>query len=373
MRILLLNYRDLAHPMAGGAEVHLHHIFSRLVAWGHSVRLLTTHFSGAPEFEVVDGIEIERFGSDLSYPLQVFGRIRKASQEFKPDLIVEDINKLPFYSSLVSDLPKFLIFHHLWRGSIFREASFPIALPVWLSEQSLRFFYTQYPCSAVSPSTLQELEDLGFAKEHSHLIYNGSESHWFENPATPPDQKECHFLWLGRLRKYKGPWIALEAMKLLKSSHPQIRLSFAGSGPEQGALQKAVEDLGLENQVQVLGRVSDQDKSQLLRSSMALIQSSFKEGWGLTVIEAAACGTPSIASRVAGLRDSVLDGHTGELFAAGDAQGLARAMIRFAENPELLAQYSQNALLHAKQFSWDHAAQQTLARLEQCLKNSNPH
>lgn len=371
MRILLLNYRDLAHPMAGGAEVHLHRIFGRIAAQGHKVRLLTTHFEGAAPFEISDGIEIERFGNDLSYPLQLFMRIRRAEKEFKPDIIVEDINKLPFYSFLVSSKPKFLLFHHLWGSSIFKEASFPVAFPVWLNEQALRFCYTQYQASAVSPSTLDELKGLGFHKPQLHLIYNGSEAHWFDNPVCDPKLKAPSFLWLGRLRKYKGPWTALEAMKILRHSHPQIQLKIAGSGPELEPLRRAVIEWELQDQVQILGRVNDIDKAELLRNSMALIQSSFKEGWGLTVIEAAACGTPSIASHVAGLRDSVCDGQTGTLFSAGQAQELADAMLLYSENPELLSQYSRAALAHAQQFSWDTAANQTLKQLQLCLAPSN--
>lgn len=353
--------------MAGGAEVHLHRIFGILASQGHSVKLLTTAFAGAPSSEIVDGIEVERFGNDLTYQFLVLGRVRRADREFRPDIIVEDINKLPFYSALVSSTPKFLLFHHLWGRSIFREASFPIAFPVWLHEQAMRFFYSHLPASAVSPSTIDELRELGFPSERLHLVYNGTEQDWFAQDPIPPSDKPDQLLWLGRMRRYKGVWVALEAMKIVKQSYPQIKLCFAGSGPEIDAMKSKVTEWGLTDQVQILGRVSDADKTRLLRQSKALIQSSFKEGWGLTVIEAAACGTPAIASRVAGLRDSVIDQKTGILFDAGDANQLAIAIIRLCTDSDLLDAYSGAALDHARSFSWENSAAQTLELLQNTI------
>ena len=369
MRILILNYRDAKHPQAGGAEVHLHRIFGRIASWGHPTMLLTTSFPGALERETVDGIEVVRFGSDLLFQVQVALRLRKVIRDFKPDVLVEDLNKLPFYTTLFTKVPKFIQIHHLWRSSIFHEASFPVAFMVWVQEQLIPWFYKGSAFAAVSPSTVGELQGMGIPGKDISLIYNGCEEDWAS--LEPVREKSDYYLWLGRLRRYKGVWVALEAFRKFAAKHPDGRLVFAGGGPEEAAMRQAVKNWGLESRVEIRGRVSLDEKRQLLRGALALLQSSFKEGWGLTVIEAGVCGTTSLASRVPGLRDSVKDGVTGLLFEAGDVTALAALMARIQQNPAERQKLEAEARRHAKEFSWDKAASLTFEVL-QALVSSQP-
>lgn len=362
LRILVVNYRDIEHPEAGGAEVHLHRIFGRLVAQGHAVCLLTTSFPGAPERTVIDGIQVIRHGGDLTFQWTVRRMLPRIEADFRPDVLVEDLNKLPLYTEQCSKLPKLIQIHHLWMSSIFREASFPIALAVWAFEKSIPLFYRNSAFAVVSPSTSIELTRLGIAEDRISLIYNGTET---ELQASSPAPKKPYFLWLGRIRRYKGIWVALEAFREFARRNHEGHLIFAGSGPESAALAKKVHQWGLSERVEIAGRVSKERKAELLREATALLQTSYKEGWGLTVIEAAGQGTTTIASNVAGLRDSVLDGKTGLLFPAGNALACAHAMENLVRTPQLRQSLESAALEHARTFSWDRAAQETL----QCLQN----
>ncbi len=98
MKILILNYRDITHPLAGGAEVHLHRIFGRIAQLGHSVMLFTTGYKNAKKREIIDGIEIIRCGGDAFFQANVFFKLPGIIKKFKPDIIVEDLNKLPLFS-----------------------------------------------------------------------------------------------------------------------------------------------------------------------------------------------------------------------------------------------------------------------------------
>ena len=154
MNILVVNYRDRMHPAAGGAEKHLHRIFSQIAEAGHKVVLLTTAFAGCKARETVDGIEVIRKGGDLLFQLTTAMNIRKLDREFNFDVVVEDLNKLPLFTPFLTKKPVVVQMHHLWRGSIFHEAAFPIAFMVWAFERVIPWFYRKQPFVVVSPNGL---------------------------------------------------------------------------------------------------------------------------------------------------------------------------------------------------------------------------
>ena len=206
---------------------------------------------------------------------------------------------------------------------------------------------------------------MGIPEQNISLIYNGSEEEWTE--IEPQREKGDYFLWLGRLRRYKGVWVAMEAFKRFAAKHPGTRLVFAGGGPEEGALKALVTKWGLQDRIEIRGRVSAEEKRQLLRGATALVQSSYKEGWGLTVMEAAACGTMSIASKVPGLQDSVRDGETGLLFQAGNHNALCELMLRVVQRPDERRGLEGAARRFALEFSWEKAAKYTLEAMQAVL------
>lgn len=386
MKILALNYRDRLHPAAGGAERHLHQIFSRLVKRGHQVVLLTTSFAGAAEREVVDGILVVRHGGDLTFQLTVKKYLPKLDREFGFDIVYEDLNKLPLFTPYLTRKPHLVQIHHLWRSSIFAEASFPVAFGVWLFETLIPKFYRNSRFVAVSPSTCAELQKLGIASSRTALVYNGTNGvpAGFVKPqkSTPQGSSVAgninapYFLWLSRVHKYKGVMTALRAFKIFADTHRNVRLKIAGDGPmlkEIPAILDSLDKSGkanLKSRVDLLGYVSKERKQDLMAGALALLQTSEKEGWGLTVIEAAELGTTTIASRVPGLVDSVRDGETGLLFKKRDARACANCMSRIAEIPELRCSLEQGAEAFAATFSWDRAADETEKLLERILQEA---
>jgi glycosyltransferase involved in cell wall biosynthesis len=332
------------------------------------VTLATTTFKGASAREVVDGIQVVRFGGDLLFQVHVAIRLHGLIKEFQPDIIVEDLNKLPLFTPLLTRVPKFIQIHHLWRSSIFQEASFPVAFLVWAQERMIPWFYRGLPFAAVSPSTVKELGLLGIPERDVTLIYNGCEEEWIS--LEPQREKGNYFLWLGRLRRYKGVWVAMDAFRKFAAKVPEVKLVFAGGGPEEAAMRQAVERWGLKDRVEIRGWVSMDEKRNLLRNATALIQSSFKEGWGLTVMEAAACGTLSLASRAPGLCDSVKDEETGLLFEAGNSSALAELMGRVVSRPDERKSFEAAARRFALEFSWEKAAKYTLEALQQALDHA---
>ena len=366
------------HPAAGGAEKHLHRIFSKIVEMGHEVVLFTTAFSGAKEREFVDGIQVIRKGGDLMFQFTVALNLKKLDREFNFDVVVEDLNKLPVFAHWFVRKPLLVQMHHLWRKSIFAEAAFPVAFGVWFFERIIPFFYRTQPFVVVSPSTKKELAEIGVDESRISVIYNGSEkpkvvecAESGENAANlATSATNPYFIWLSRVHRYKGIWTALEAFEIFSQKHPEVQLKIVGGGPLLKKLPAWIESHGLDGKVELTGYVSAARKYELLSSSLALLQTSYKEGWGLTVMEAAQLCKTTIASDVPGLRDSVRDGETGILFPSGDAAACAAAMEKVYGNAELRETLGQNAKRYAESFSWEKSACETLELLQRTVEGS---
>ena len=371
MNILLTNYRDRNHPQAGGAENHLHSIFSRIVDAGHDVHLLTTSYPGAGPADELDGIRIVREGSDLTFNVHVAARLPGLVRRLDIDVVVEDLNKIPVFAPLRSQVPVVVQTHHLWKSSVFRNADPVSAALVYALERAIPAVYRRQRFIAVSPSTRGELVDLGIAPDRIEVIYNGSDPVPWEpvddDPAAP------YFLWLGRLQRYKGVRLAVEAFARLLRVCPDLELHIAGDGPGRDELQRLIVRKRLDHRIRLWGRVDESCKRALLRGATAVLQTSVKEGWGLTVIEANACGTPAIASCVAGLRDSVIHEYTGLLFTAGNPDALAECMLRISQDHGLRARLAGNARSFARRFDWDVAAERTLEVLWSAVEGRCRH
>ena len=374
------------HPAAGGAEKHLHRIFGKIVEMGHTVVLFTTTFPGAKEREVVDGIQVIRKGGDLMFQLTVALNLKKLDREFNFDVVVEDLNKLPVFAHWFVRKPLLVQMHHLWRKSIFAEAIFPIAFMVWFFERIIPFFYRTQNFVVVSPSTKKELAEIGVDESRISVIYNGSEMppvaaqfrvDSCESNENVPVQDNAlknarapYFIWLSRVHRYKGIWTALEAFEKFSTKHPEVKLYVVGGGPLLKKLPAWIKSHGLDGKVELTGFVSAARKYELLSSSLALLQTSYKEGWGLTVMEAAQLCKTTIASDVPGLCDSVRDGETGILFPSGDAAACASAMEKIYSDAELRASLGKNAKCYAESFSWENSARETLELLERTIERS---
>jgi glycosyltransferase involved in cell wall biosynthesis len=177
-------------------------------------------------------------------------------------------------------------------------------------------------------------------------------------------------LYVGRLKRYKGIDLAIEALAVARRTRPDLRLDIAGSGDYRGELVTLAARLGLAEAVTFHGFVSEARKLALLRSAWANVFPSPKEGWGITVVEAAACGTPSLASDSPGLRDSVRHGETGFLVPHGNVDLLAGRMLELAADPALVAGLGAAARRFAESLSWERAASATADHLQDIITGS---
>jgi glycosyltransferase involved in cell wall biosynthesis len=177
-------------------------------------------------------------------------------------------------------------------------------------------------------------------------------------------------LYVGRLKRYKGIGLAIQALAASRRLRPDLRLHIAGTGDHGPELERLAASLGVTDAVTFHGFVSDAQKLALLRTSWANIFPSPKEGWGITVVEAAACGTPSLASDSPGLRDSVRHGETGFLVPHGDVAALSARMVEVASTPALVERLGRAARTFAEGLTWDRTADMTERHLEDIIAGS---
>lgn len=360
VRILLVNWQDRENPQAGGAEIHLHEIFGRLAARGHEVTLLCGGWPGCSQRATLDGIDVIRIGTRLTWPALARRAYKRLFAGNPHDVLVEDVNKMPLYTPRWGARRVVALVPHLFGGTAFQELAAPLAATVWLSERPIARVYRGVPFHAISESTADDLVARGIRRDLIRVIYPGIDTQHYTPNAECRSPKPV-FSYLGRLKRYKGIDIVIRAFA--EANLPDATLEIAGAGDYRPALERLAASLDLGRRARFLGRISEEDKVSLLRRSWALAFASPKEGWGITNLEAAACGTPVVASSSPGIRESVRDGETGFLVPHGDTAAMAAALRRIAGSPPLVRTLGANARRFAESFTWERAALETESHL----------
>ena len=363
MKILVLNWQDIKNPLAGGAEVHLHEVFGRIAKMGHEVTLFCSSFDGAPREEEIDGIHVIRQGSRPLFNYLVPQKYFSTFKRQKFDLVVDDMNKIPFYTPLYVREPLLGVTHHLFGTSIFLEASFPAASYVYLAEQAALPVYKSLRFIVGSPSTHKEMLHAGFPADRTHLIPYGVAHESFRQLDVPKSATPLVGM-VGRLKKYKSADHLLEAFVAVRQELPAARLVIIGDGDDKPRLVSIAGNLGISGSVTFEGFVSEEEKVRRLNEMHVAVNTSAKEGWGLTVIEANACGTPTVSSNVEGLRDAVVEGETGLLYEYGNREQLAEKILLLLRDERLRRRLGDNALKRSREFDWNIAAEQTMEVIE---------
>ena len=367
MRILVVNWQDRENPHAGGAELHLHEVFGRIARMGHQVDLLCSGFADAPAELVLDNMQVHRVGSRFTFPLHAWRAYNRLTARGEHDVLVEDLNKIPLFTTRWRPRRLVVLTHHLFGATAFREESIPVAAATWLAERPIAFMYRGVPFEAVSESTAADLIQRGIDPARICVIYNGVDV----TTLTPDPNVRSPtplFVYLGRLKRYKRVDLVIRAFAMLDRSDAVLEI--AGKGDDRDRLERLVSDLHLEDRVRFLGFVTEAQKRDVLRRSWASVLASPKEGWGISNLEAAACGTPVIAADSPGIRESVVNGETGFLVPGSDVAAYAAAMRGVVESPSLVATLGENARRFAELFTWDRAARDTVTHLEQIVRGA---
>ncbi len=354
MKILIFNWRDIKNPDAGGAEVFTHENARRWVKTGNEVTQFSASFAGSKNEEVIDGVRIVRAGNRITVYSKAKEYYRKYFSKEKFDVVIDEINTIPFFTPDFVKEKKVALIHQLAREFWFYETPFPLALMGrYFLENRWLGKYRNIPTMAVSNSTEQDLLNIGFT--NVSIVPEGIK---FKPLKRVPKKENKTLIFVGRLKKAKKPQDAIRAFNNVRKKIPSAKLWIVGDGYYRNKLEKIAG-----KNVEFFGKVSEKKKLELMRKANAILVPGIREGWGLIVTEANACGTPAIAYDVPGLRDSVEDGNNG-LLVFPNSESMAEAIIKFLSDKELRETLSENALAHSRQFSWDISAKKTLKFLK---------
>lgn len=350
-------HRDPTNPLAGGAERSIFEICRGLSRRGWNAQLIAGGFPGADPEELLGGIRIIRGSGPASIHIELPALLKRCDS---PDVVVEDLGHVvPFLSERFTQSPGVVFFRHLHRRTLPGQVSVPARLALEAIETVYPLIYRRWPFVVPSPSAVADLVALGFDQSRLHLISYGVDLEAFRPGTLSETPSIIHF---AGLRGYKRPQHAVHALKILMDNGVNANLFVVGNGSEVVPLKRLSRTLGIDDHVNFTGRLSDAELGALISQSWVHVQCSIAEGWGLTVLEAAASGVPTVAYRVPGLVDSVSPGVTGTLVEDGNVQALASSLALVIRNrPDWSSKCRQAAVGH----SWEMVAREWDTLLKQ--------
>lgn len=368
LNIVLLDYRDIEHPLAGGAEIYLNEIFQRVAARGHKVTLISGRYPGSPPEAQVGAFRVLRVGNMATMNFAGALAARRLAQRERVDLVVENICKIPFFSPLYTATPVLPIVLHLFGDTVFEETNVAFGSYVWLYEQMIPRAYRGLRCVTISQSTADDLAHRGLVTPQTDIVSPGIEIERY--PADRRKDETPLIVYLGMLKRYKGIDIVLRAFARARRRLPTARFALLGKGTDRPRLEGLVRELGLGDSVLFLGWVSEEEKVDWLSRAHAMVYPSLKEGWGIPTVEAGACRTPTLASHVAGLRDAVRHGETGYLVEHADEAAWAARIEEVLGDVALSEKLGAGARRWAERFTWDAQAERMMPVIEAVANKS---
>ncbi|WP_433388536.1 glycosyltransferase family 4 protein [Micromonospora sp. KLBMP9576] len=357
--VLFLNWRDTANPEGGGSEVYVESIAAELVAAGHRVTLLcAAHDNGGPAATTPEGVRVLRRGSRMTVYARaaltcLAGRLGLGPLSRRglgrPDVVVDVCNGVPFFAPLYAGRPVLALVHHVHREQ------WPVVFGPWMArlgwwiESWLAVrLYRRCRYVTVSEASRAELAALGVDADRIDVVPNGTP------PVTGPSlPRTAHpsLLVLGRLVPHKRVEIALRTVAGLVAELPELELVVAGHGWWEQPLRELSESLGIAGHVRFTGFISEAEKHAALCSAWVALTPSLKEGWGLTIVEAAARSTPTVAFRYAGgVAEAMVDAETGLL--VDDEAQFADVVRELLADDVRRKAMGEAALTHAARFTW---------------------
>lgn len=358
MNILWLTWKDHQHPEAGGAEVVARELTARLLADGHKVTMLTCGYPGAPKREVLDGVEIIRVGNNrYTHSFQALAYyLRHLRGRYQ--LLIEEVNAAPYFSVLFErKAKKYLLYHQLEGPVWFYETKAPLSHIGHYALEPLAsrlLAKSRTPVVTVSESTASDLVRHGFRPDRTHIISEGIEIEALPNIDDVEKFEQPTLLCLGAMRAMKRTIDQIKAFEIAKAVVPELKLKIAGkSDGEYGQkVLTAIETSPYREDIEYLGKVSIDQKTELMRRSHLILQTAVHEGWGLTVTEAASQGTPAVVYDVNGLRDSVRHMQTGYV-AEQSPTALAYGIVKLLNHPSVYEEIRHNAWEWSKGITFD--------------------
>lgn len=370
MKILYVN--KVSPRFGGGAELRLHEIGKRLVNKGYKVCVVCGKTEPhLPDSEEIDGMKVyyvktipeflfrfRRLSFYLSRYLFYFLSIQKIYRVGRSvNLIVDDLSPAPSFAYLIGKIQKKTVYatiHEFFSFGWFKSMDPVSACLSLLSHYLLKLFIFD-SIITVSQFTKNRLVKFGLNPERIFVIPNGIDLPSFNKSDGHPSQNNSLAI-LGRLVKQKGHIYLIEAMKRVVKEVPDAKLNVIGDGPLRSSLEAKVREYRLDTNIVFRGGVADQEKFKMLCSSNIFVLPSLKEGFGIVLLEAMACGLPIVANDLPVLREVSIDGQNGYLVDVKNPEELAGKIVVLLKDEQRRKEMGKYNREYVKQFNWDRIA-----------------
>jgi glycosyltransferase involved in cell wall biosynthesis len=373
-RVLVLVWRDTRHPQGGGSETYVENISEQLATLGHHVTIFCAHYPGAAREETRGGVTFVRRGGTLTlYPLAALYYLAGAlglgplsrRRLGRPDVIIDVAGGPPFLAGLYARVPVIPLAYHLQREQ-WRLVFGPVLGRVgWWVESWLapRAVYRRRRYVTISKASRDAFASVGVEPERIDVVYCGTP------PVTGepmPRDPYPHLVVLSRLVPHKRVETALLTVAALAGEFPDLILTVAGQGYWEPKLRELTDTLGIGDRVRYVGYVSEAGKHELFSRAWVALTPSLQEGWGLSIVEAGARGTPTVAmASGGGVAEAVVDGETGLL--ARDEEHYAVLVGELLRDSARREAMGVLAAKHAQSFTWENSGAQFGALIEAAL------
>ena len=341
-------WRDLDDVEAGGSEIHAANVCREWAAAGLEITIRTSYAQGHPPDVVRDGYRVERrAGRYLVFPRAAASAV--AGRQGRHDALVEIWNGMPFFAPLWSLKPRLTFVHHV-HGSMWHTVLPPrLAAAGEVMERRLAPpLYRRSQIVTLSDSSKQELvDDLGFRKDRVAVVPPGIDGRFSPGGSRAGAPT---VLAVGRLVPAKRFGGLIRAAAHARERVPDLRLEIVGEGMERRNIETVIDDVDGADWVTLVGRCDDAELVARYRSAWLLASASSHEGWGMSITEAAACGTPAVVTDIAGHRDAVAEGETG--LRRPDVESLAPAIADLLLDDGRRHRMSAAAVERAERFTW---------------------
>ncbi len=364
MKILWFTWKDRAHPLSGGAEVVNEEIAKRLVRDGHEVIFLVGGFKGCLPEEKIDGYRVVRLGNRWSVYWKAYRYYRKNLRSWA-NLAIDEVNTLPFFCKFYVKEKNILFIHQLCREIWFYEMPFPLNVLGYVIEPIYLWLLSDIKVITVSESTKKDLARYGFKPDNVAIISEGIEIEPVPNLESAQKYENPTILALGSVRAMKRTSHIVKAFEVAKASTPNLELVIAGdaNGRYGAKILTHIKNSRYASSVKYLGKVSKEKKIELMQKSHIIAAAAVKEGWGLTVTEAASQGTAAVIYNADGLCDSVKNGKTGIMCETNTPKNLAENIIKLLKNKEEYERLQKNGWEWSKEINFENSYRQFMEKI----------
>ena len=343
MKILWFAHRDIKNPKAGGAERTIYEVGTRLSKSNIEIHLVTVNPGNLLDYENVDGIITHRIKGNIKTHLYV----RKMIKKINPDVIIDDMgHAVPWFSTWFTDKKVIVFFRHLHARSLPGQVNFLLAKIITFIEKLYRLIYKNSIFVTESDTSENDLINLGIKKDRIVRIPPGVDLDLFHRGKKTDNVQLVYF---GGLRKYKRPEYAITVYENLCKKIDNLKLIIAGDGPLLNEIKDKIRDKNYN--IVFSGRVDYDNLAKIIRESWVNLHFSVTEGWGYSIMESSASGTPTVAFSVPGVVNTINNNYNG--FLVNNIDAFTDKILEIIKNED---KFTVNSRKFAENFTWEKTA-----------------